>query len=208
MSSDLASANENAEHDPFAPVAVDLKNPVLAAFLTWLIPGAGQYYQGRTGKAVLFFTCILSIYFLGLSMGGARVVYAKWDQTEKRLPMLCQVGVGLPSLPALAQALRVRNDMAPIEIGGVAFMAPPVSTEELGGLHRMYGFLFEIGTLYTMIAGLLNILAIYDAGMGPVWMVPESERKRRERLAKQEQEARKKAEEQGSELPQPNEAKS
>ena len=28
---------------------------------------------------------------------------------------------------------------------------------------------FDIGTTYTMIAGLLNVLAIYDAWGGPVW---------------------------------------
>ena len=36
-----------------------------------------------------------------------------------------------------------------------------------------------MGTLYTMIAGLLNVLVIYDAGAGPVWMVPDSEKKKR-----------------------------
>jgi hypothetical protein len=31
-----------------------------------------------------------------------------------------------------------------------------------------YGFFFELGTIYTVIAGLLNVLAIYDAHSGPV----------------------------------------
>ena len=34
--------------------AIDLKNPALAAVLSWLVPGLGQLYQGRTLKAVLF----------------------------------------------------------------------------------------------------------------------------------------------------------
>jgi len=178
MSNDTGSAPPSAEQDPFAPVHVDLKNPTTAIFLAWLIPGAGHLYQGRRGKGILFLVCILSIYFLGLSMGGGRVVYAKWDNEEKRLPLICQLGVGLPTLPALAQSLLMRQKMDPIEIGGVAIMAPPVEGE-MAELHRTYGYLFEMGTLYTMIAGLLNVLVIYDAGAGPVWMVPDSEKKKR-----------------------------
>ena len=36
---------------------------------------------------------------------------------------------------------------------------------------------FEIGTLYTIVAGLLNILAVYDAYAGPV-LPPEEEKKK------------------------------
>ncbi|MHC2069374.1 DUF6677 family protein [Bremerella sp. T1] len=178
MSNDAGSSPKTPAKDPFAPVPVDLKNPSTAIFLAWLIPGAGHLYQGRRGKGILFLVCILSIYFLGLSMGGGRVVYAKWDNEEKRLPLICQLGVGLPTLPALAQALLVRQKRDPIEIGGARIMAPPAKGE-MSDLHRKYGYLFEMGTLYTMIAGLLNVLVIYDAGAGPVWMVPDSEKKKR-----------------------------
>ncbi len=39
-------------------------------------------------------------------------------------------------------------------------------------LHRQLHRYFELGTVYTMIAGLLNILAIYDAWGGPVFSEP------------------------------------
>lgn len=188
MSHDAGPAPDS-QTDPFAPVPIDLKNSGLAILLAWLVPGAGHWYQGRRGKAVLYFVCILSIYFLGLSMGGGRVVYAKWDNLEKRLPLLCQIGVGLPTLPALGQALLVRQQVEPIHIAGTPIMAPPASKAEMAELHRTFGYLFEMGTLYTMIAGLLNVLAIYDAGAGPVWMIPESEKKRRNREAKNGQNA-------------------
>ena len=35
--------------------------------------------------------------------------------------------------------------------------------------------MFEIGTIYTVIAGLLNVLAIYDAWGGPVLPAMESD---------------------------------
>ena len=38
--------------------------------------------------------------------------------------------------------------------------------------------LFEIGTVFTVIAGLLNILAIYDAYGGPLIIVPPDDKKK------------------------------
>ncbi|MGQ0636299.1 MAG: DUF6677 family protein [Planctomycetaceae bacterium] len=40
---------------------------------------------------------------------------------------------------------------------------------ELDAAHRKLGSRFELGVVYTMIAGLLNILAIYDALEGPAY---------------------------------------
>jgi hypothetical protein len=54
------------------------------------------------------------------------------------------------------------------------FMAPPAEpilpndNDVLGMWHAELGNWFEIGTFYTVIAGLLNLLAIYDAFAGPV----------------------------------------
>ncbi|NUQ60918.1 MAG: hypothetical protein HUU20_00410 [Pirellulales bacterium] len=171
-----------------------LKDPGLAAFLAWLVPGLGHLYQGRTAKAVLYFVCILGTFSYGVYLGGnrelgwGRVVYASWRPGDRRLPYLCQLGVGLPALPALVQANRVRHGKEPL-FGG--FMAPPA----LGGnfdqfgeprrddfgqptvheLHKKLHRYFELGTVYTMIAGLLNILAIYDAWGGPVFSDEEEE---------------------------------
>src|SRR5262249_45376631 len=86
---------------------------------------------------------------------------------------LCQVGVGMAALPALVQAARA-DEAGPRPSG---IMAPPElpqrpndSTDggELGLWNKTLNRYFELGTVYTMIAGLLNILAIYDAFAGPV----------------------------------------
>ena len=230
----MATAPSSTAKDPAAqrhaidePV-VELRDPVLAAFLAWLIPGAGHLYQRRTAKGLLFMVCILGTFFYGLFLGEGHVVYASWRPADKmqrlpadiRLPYLCQVGAGLPALPALLQAYRVKKGREPL-FGG--FMAPPrrepvedfveqpaqsaakaraamdqaASDPADGGadaagdaqprnrpreglrskmyndelsmwnykLHRY----FDIGTTFTMIAGLLNILAIYDAWGGPMF---------------------------------------
>ncbi|MCG8585258.1 MAG: hypothetical protein MI757_11145 [Pirellulales bacterium] len=153
-------------------IEIDLRDPWLAAFLAWLIPGMGHFYQRRWAKGVLFSICILGTFLYGLAIGGGKVVYASFRPEDRRLQYVCQVGVGLVAMPAIVQTMRVRNGGEPWG----SFMAPPKLMRGANGqmrselddwqeqLHRY----FELGTVFTMIAGLLNILAIYDAWGGPV----------------------------------------
>lgn len=161
-------------------IEVDLREPGWAALLAWLWPGAGHFYQRRYGKGALFMVCILAIYVFGLVIGHGHVVYASWTEKDRRWHYLCQVGVGLPALPALLQAQRVLGQPPHEPLFG-GFMAPPQQPvkpddeDQLALWHATLGNGFELGTLYTMIAGLLNILVIYDAFAGPVILLPEKE---------------------------------
>jgi uncharacterized protein DUF6677 len=148
---------------------IDLRDPPLAAMLAWAWPGAGHVYQRRYGKGILFMVCILGTYFFGLALGEGKVVYASWNQVDKRWQYPLQLGVGLPAVPALVQSMIVRRGNPPI-LGGL--MAPPRDQEKLSEWHRRLNMRFELGSLYTMIAGLLNILAIWDAYGGPVVSEP------------------------------------
>lgn len=144
---------------------LDLRNRALAAVLAWLIPGAGHYYQRRYLKAAIFFFSIMSTFGLGMMVGGGRCVYSSWNQVEKRWQYFLQAGVGLPAMPALYQAQRIRSGQPPI-LGG--FMAPPASVATLSNWNFETSSGFDMGSLYTMIAGLLNILVIFDAWSGPL----------------------------------------
>jgi hypothetical protein len=157
---------------------LELKDPLFAAVLAWLIPGLGHLYQGRTAKGVLFMVCVLSTFVAGLILSDGRAVYASWQENDKRLHYLCQIGVGLPALPALVQNYLVRHGKAPL-FGGV--MAPPVNIAELNDWYKTLNSYFELGTVYASIAGLLNVLAIYDAWGGPVQLEEtESEKRKKE----------------------------
>ncbi len=63
------------------------------------------------------------------------------------------------------------------------FMAPPAGPkyqdqmDVLGMWHYEMKHMFEIGTLYCVVAGLLNMLAIYDAFTGPAILTPEQREK-------------------------------
>jgi hypothetical protein len=158
-----------------AAVEIDLRNTSLAALLAWLWPGAGHLYQGRYAKGVLFMVCILGTFFFGLALGEGKVVYAGdsgrqvassgWRRMIQRWPYLLQLGVGLPATPAILQTAIVRRGGKPI-LGGL--MAPPRDGDELAAWNKQLNQRFDLGMLYTMVAGLLNVLAIYDAYAGPV----------------------------------------
>ena len=202
-----------ADSAPSNAVAVDLRDPAIAALLAWLVPGLGHWYQRRRAKAILFFVCIMGLFAWGVALsssdqpcreGGAKIgvgraVYFAWSKDDHHLPYLCQIGVGLPALPALVQTSRMSNHQA-VWWGG--FMAPPWPNEQvrqgvnnvwvrtsrdeadepnfgqptLDDLNRRLHRYFDLATFFTMVAGLLNVLAIYDACAGPVLM-PASEKK-------------------------------
>lgn len=160
------------------PGEIDLRQPGLAALLAWLWPGAGHLYQRRYAKGLLFMVCILGTYFFGLAIGDGRVVYASWAKNDRRWQFACQMCVGIPAFPAIVQNRMVRNGGEPL-LGGL--MAPPSGRvepeheDELARWHARLGANFELGTLYTMIAGLLNVLVIYDAFAGPFFLGSEED---------------------------------
>jgi hypothetical protein len=152
---------------------VPLRNPYTAAFLAWLVPGLGHLYQGRTGKAILYATCILSLYFVGFAMGEGKIVYWRWvnplsNPEQFSLYYIGQFFVGLPALPAFIQGTLAYFQFRPDQFLW-GFMSAP-DPKVINGLHIKLEKLVEVGTIYTTVAGLLNILAIYDALEGPAYV--------------------------------------
>jgi hypothetical protein len=197
-------------------IEIDLKDPRLAAFLAWLIPGLGHFYQGRNGKGVLFFVCILGTFYYGLYIGGGRVVYASTEPVfsraflTERWQFVCQAGVGLPAMPALVQRARMLSGKPTLLSGSFDewSMRPPRRAgagrfeskdptsgqivqhpDELAKWNYDLGESFEIGTVFTVIAGLLNILAIFDAYGGPL-VIPAEQKPEDDKSADKEAETK------------------
>jgi hypothetical protein len=189
-----SAAKKSAANPPVESLVIDLRNPWIAGFLAWLWPGAGHLYQRRYGKGLLFMGCILSLFFFGLILGQGRVVYAMHppgqDQAVRPgfgniltrlaaiapLPYWLQAATGLPAMPAVAQRL-VFNPHEAAPLGG--FMAPPKSVWELNQWQRTLNQRYDMGVLYTMIAGLLNFFAIWDAAAGPAPSEPVDPKKKK-----------------------------
>jgi hypothetical protein len=169
---------------------VDLKDSGLAALLAWLVPGAGHFYQGRHAKGALFLVCILGLFIWGLILGDGRCVYFQVEPANmRRWSYLFQAGAGLPALPALVGTYRANDGKTTLPFFSEPYYMPPrpvdgqdrpqeykdwddargVSRSQYDVWSRDLNRNFELGTVFAMIAGLLNILAVYDAWQGPAF---------------------------------------
>jgi len=149
----------------------------MAGFLAWLLPGLGHYYQRRYSKAIIFFLCIVPTFIVGCALasssetGIARNVYWSWRQGDMRFWWLAQAPLGLAAIPSWTQAWQVNAGVQPM-FG--KFMAPPqrIPNDQRGvsptidEIRRKLPH-YELGNYLVVIAGLMNLLVIFDAVDGP-----------------------------------------
>ncbi len=169
----------------------------LPCLLSFLVPGLGQMYQGRIGKGVLFLVCVYALFFYGMYLGSGTVkagelgaektytvsgnVYLPVSSEKNailpnggvvndlynRPQYLGQFWVGLAAWPALIQYLYdPKADSCPL-LG--KFERTP-SDEALNAVYTYGDKVMDLGWVYTVIAGVLNILVIYDALAGPAFL--------------------------------------
>jgi len=124
------------------------RSPVAALVLGWVLPGAGHAYAGQWGKAALFFFLITGLLVTGLVIGGGTV-------------LLYQTPGHNPNAPTSQIRLWYA---AQICAGGPAVALTPVShylatTRPIDWADPLH----EMGTLYTAVAGFLNLLVMMDA---------------------------------------------
>ncbi|TWT92478.1 hypothetical protein Pla108_41040 [Botrimarina colliarenosi] len=183
------------------PTPIHLPNPKLAALLAWLFPGLGHLYQGRRAKGVLFMASIVGLFVAGMVIGGGKVAYASTlplspvpGYVYDGWPFICQSGIGVVAIPGWIERSRYLEGEGPLAIpalyppptGERAARAPEAELSSIdqsgatvrhpdGPAKRRYdlGFRFEVGMVYTVIAGLLNLLVVYDAHSGPMLTDPE-----------------------------------
>lgn len=113
-------------------------NPWLIGFASWLFPGLGHIMQGRLLKGILGGATILLMFFVGVLVGGH--IYGLRDTSEGLLSSLfglCDLGSGILYLVArfAGFAMNERPDQATAEYGSV----------------------------FLMVAGLLNLIMALDA---------------------------------------------
>jgi len=161
---------------------------MLGAGLSYLIPGLGQIYQQRYAKGALFMVSLLGMFMVGQSMGQWQNVYIPREDGGGHRSLVGslvlrwhyagQFWIGVAAWPALSHY----------------YGPPPRDVEENPSFWRRYQrppgetqlneFIVnsdrtpDLGWVYTVIAGMLNILVIYDAYAGPMILaVPTIPRK-------------------------------
>jgi hypothetical protein len=120
--------------------------PPLVALVGWLIPGAGYWLIGQRARAITVGVTIVALFVLGLLIGGIRVVEAPTGASPQKI---LQKAWFIPQ--ALTGPIAVATHMA----------AEKWVPEKVVSTARVN----EIGTLYTAVAGLLNLMVVMDAAL-------------------------------------------
>jgi hypothetical protein len=157
----------------------------LAGFLSYLVPGLGQIVQGRIGKGLLFFFALYFLFFYGQYLGDWRNVYvyanespATQNQSGKgrlfemvvdRVRFFSQFWIGMAAWPAIVQHFTF-HPMEDEHSWLGTYQRRPSETWQNDQLRNGDKFV-DLGWMYTVIAGVLNILVIYDALAGPAYVV-------------------------------------
>jgi hypothetical protein len=159
---------------------------IFAGILSYLVPGLGQISQGRTGKGVLFMVCLLSLFHVGEAMGNWQNVYIPTDDNpngprnplrnifNQRWHFAGQLWIGVAAWPAIWQYYggpMPSRETSPFLHN---YQKQPIEgrIEDRGTVNE---FLVnsdktpDLGWIYTVIAGMLNVLVIYDAYAGPAY---------------------------------------
>jgi hypothetical protein len=156
-----------------------------AAVLSYLVPGLGQIVQGRIGKGLLFLFSIYSLFFYGMFLGQWSNVFLadtaanapawnlpRWLNNLYNRPHYAgQFWVGIVAWPAIWHYYhqppnQQRGQPADFKEFLAKFEAAP-NESELNDLQRDGDKHWDLGWVYTVIAGVLNVLVIYDALAGP-----------------------------------------
>ncbi len=175
----------------------------MAGLLSYLVPGLGQIYQGRVGKGLLFLVSIYTLFFYGLHLGSGAIkvdhetytvsgnVYLPHTPGEdnginnplhlppfaldlyNRPQYLGQFWAGVVAWPALWHYFHDRHGDTDQEGLFGNFERTP-SSRALNALTTAGDKHIDLGWVYTVIAGVLNIMVIYDALAGPAFLAARS----------------------------------
>jgi hypothetical protein len=127
-------------------------SPPVVALAGWVLPGLGYWLIGQRGRALACGVTILLVFFGGILIAGVRVVQAPdmkgpGNTAQKILQRPWFIG-------------QVLN--GPLGITAAVISDKLAASETYGNIETK-ARLAEIGTLYTAVAGMLNLLTIIDA---------------------------------------------
>lgn len=131
----------------------------LAALAAIAFPGAGHFVRGERARAACIAAGVLSLFFTGLFVGGIDSV----DSREDRLWFFGQALVG-PIAFGVDRVHQSHFKVLDPDTRRLRSANPdenPKNTKSLGKMN-------EIGTLFSTVAGMMNLIVILDAAFPSV----------------------------------------
>ena len=141
-------------------------NFLLAAVLAWLVPGAGHAYIGRTKRGLIIFFTIGATFWAGIAMGGVLTCDARYERWWFAAEMMTGTH-GLVGWHRQNQLYRDVDDKPPLaspERGGRPGERRMILDSKLAERNVALVYPVDIAArAYAGVAGLLNLLCIFDA---------------------------------------------
>jgi hypothetical protein len=109
--------------------------PAVVCVVSWLVPGAGHFLQGRTQKGVIFLLALTAMFAIGLALNG-RLAAFDFSDPLVGLAAVANLGMGIPYF--IARAMDLGH--------GIVTAAS-----------------YEYGNTFLIVSGLLNMLVAIDA---------------------------------------------
>jgi Family of unknown function (DUF6677) len=110
-------------------------SPMVVWLAAWIVPGAGHALVGQMQKAVILFVILVGMFAMGLAFGGRLFPF----QTSDLLLLLAALSEWALGLPRAA--------------GGVLGL----------GKGHVTSVTYEYGNTFLIVAGLLNVIAAFNA---------------------------------------------
>jgi TM2 domain-containing membrane protein YozV len=169
------------------PVTADTKKPFedgtgigyLALVLSWLIPGIGHFIIGEKARGLIFALTVQGLFAAGLFIGGIRAINPVdqpiWTYTQflAGWPMLVANPIEKQYAPSVSP-----NDKSKLDALMDTYIAqrPPIDDPSQNEARKTYAKDFiaqhgifsyhpkvqDIGSVYCGIAGMLNLLVMFD----------------------------------------------
>jgi hypothetical protein len=135
----------------------------LVALAGWFLPGAGYWLIGERARAIVIGVAIVLMFVGGILVGGVRVVdppsfEARQNDNGDKLPVK-------PVSRVLQKPWFIGQFFTgPINLGA-AWWSRAVAADPFYARNHVHahGRIADIGTLYTAVAGMMNLMAIIDA---------------------------------------------
>jgi hypothetical protein len=150
---------------PSTPTAPTFRPTALLAAV--VVPGAGHFIAGERSRGALIATGVLGLFFGGMFIGGIDVI----DSKEDRVWFFGQALVGpiafgvdwahqnkFKVIDPVTKQLRSANPDEGRDANGMAVKGGTPPNEK--SLNKVN----DLGTLFSTIAGMLNLVVILDAG--------------------------------------------
>ena len=147
-----------AAEDPFIPPPVPI-----VALAGWCVPGLGYLLVGERARALLSGVSIILIFVLGILIAGVRCVDVPGyneNGTLRREARTSELAIkAAPFRSLVDKPWYIPQILAgPLTIGASVWSVS-ISSQYPKATARLW----DIGTLYTAVAGMLNLLVIIDA---------------------------------------------